>query len=138
MAVPGHDQRDLEFAQAFSLPVRAVVEPTDEWLHKMQDSLKSAQPIALSIESYAKQIGNLPEAFVDDGVGMQSANPGVSLDGLPTPQAKARMTEWLVNRGIGRGAISISCVTGSSADSATGASPFQFCMSWMLKEIRRG
>ena len=31
MAVPAHDQRDLEFARAFGLPVRAVLQPPDEW-----------------------------------------------------------------------------------------------------------
>jgi leucyl-tRNA synthetase len=98
MAVPGHDQRDLEFAQAFKLPVRAVVTPTSDWLHKMRDYLQESG-------SYAERIGDLPEAFVDDGEGMQSANQGVSLNGLPTAQAKARITEWLVNAGIGRAAI---------------------------------
>jgi leucyl-tRNA synthetase len=105
MAVPGHDQRDLEFAQAFKLPVLAVVEPTEDWLHKMQASLQETQPISLTIGTFAAHIGYLSEAFTEDGVGMQSANPEVSLNGMPTPQAKARITEWLVNKGIGRAAI---------------------------------
>jgi leucyl-tRNA synthetase len=105
MAVPGHDQRDLEFAQAFKLPVRAVVEPTEDWLHKMQARLQETQPILLTIGTFAKHIGDLPEAFVEDGVGMQSANPEVSLNGVPTPKAKARIAEWLVHKGIGHAAI---------------------------------
>jgi leucyl-tRNA synthetase len=95
MAVPGHDQRDLEFAQKFRLPIKAVVAPTRDWLLRME--VKS--------EDYADRIGDLPEAFVDDGSGMQSANSGVSLNGLPTPQAKATITEWLVQNGIGQAAI---------------------------------
>jgi leucyl-tRNA synthetase len=105
MAVPGHDQRDLEFAQAFKLSVRAVVMPPADWLNKMQDKLKEGKRSPLTIENYAKYIGNLPEAFVDDGIGMQSANQGVTLNGVPTPQAKAKITEWLVNQGIGLAAI---------------------------------
>ena len=31
MAVPAHDQRDLEFAHRFALPVRAVLQPPPEW-----------------------------------------------------------------------------------------------------------
>ena len=31
MAVPAHDQRDMEFARAFGLPARAVLRPPDEW-----------------------------------------------------------------------------------------------------------
>jgi leucyl-tRNA synthetase len=95
MAVPGHDQRDLEFARKFKLPVRAVVTPTKEWLLRMQ----------VRDEDYASRIGDLLEAFVDDGAGMQSANRGVSLNGLSTPQAKASITEWLARNGIGRAAI---------------------------------
>jgi leucyl-tRNA synthetase len=105
MAVPGHDQRDLEFARAFHLPVRAVVLPSADWLLTMQDKLKGTQQAPLTAENYARQIGELPEAFVDDGIGIQSANPGISLNGLPTAQAKAKITEWLVQEGIGRAAI---------------------------------
>jgi leucyl-tRNA synthetase len=95
MAVPGHDQRDLEFAQKFKLPVRAVVSPTAEWLKRMQTTR----------DNYVSVIGDLPEAFVEDGTGMQSENPGVSLNGLPTAQAKARIAEWLMKSGIGRSAV---------------------------------
>jgi leucyl-tRNA synthetase len=91
MAVPGHDQRDLEFAWKFKLPIRAVMMPPSAWLERMQ----------LSSKDYLKRIGDLPEAFVDDGEGLQSENPGVSLNGLPTPQAKAKITEWLARSGIG-------------------------------------
>jgi leucyl-tRNA synthetase len=97
MAVPGHDQRDMEFANKFKLPVRAVVTPPTEWLERMQASL--------TIEKYAKVIAELPEAFIEDGIGMQSANREVSLNGITTPQAKLRITEWLVKTGIGKAAI---------------------------------
>jgi leucyl-tRNA synthetase len=95
MAVPGHDQRDLEFAQKFKLPVRAVVRPPAEWLKRMQTTP----------EGYIKKIGELPEAFVEDGTGMQSENPGISINGLPTIQAKAKITEWLAKSGIGRSSV---------------------------------
>lgn len=97
MAVPGHDQRDLEFARKFRIPVRAVVAPTAEWLERMQPGL--------NLETYARVIAELPEAFAGDGVGMQSSNAEVSLDGVSTPQAKGRITGWLLKSGIGRGAV---------------------------------
>jgi leucyl-tRNA synthetase len=95
MAVPGHDQRDFEFAKKFGLPIRAVVMPSDAWLRQNQ----------VPQEEYAGRLAELPEAFVEDGAGMQSSSPEISLDGLPTPEAKQHITRWLVQRGIGREAV---------------------------------
>ncbi|MCX8050929.1 MAG: leucine--tRNA ligase [Chlorobi bacterium] len=79
MAVPAHDQRDFEFATVYGLPIEVVVRPTDG---------DAEQP--------------LTAAFTADGIGCNSTNDEVSLDGLPTPQAKERIIEWLEARGIGR------------------------------------
>src|SRR5262249_23584815 len=34
MAVPGHDERDFEFAKQFGLPIVTVVRPPDDWLRE--------------------------------------------------------------------------------------------------------
>jgi leucyl-tRNA synthetase len=95
MAVPGHDQRDLQFAQMFNLPIRAVVLPPESWLNRVQ----------LDRETYIERIGQLAEAFVDDGQTIQSANQKVSINGLPTAEAKRTITEWLAEAGIGKSAV---------------------------------
>jgi leucyl-tRNA synthetase len=95
MAVPGHDERDFEFAHKFSLPIRAVVMPGDEWLHAMKSSP----------EDYHRQIADLSEAFIEEGHGIQSANADVSLNGLPTNEAKHTIISWLERAGIGCGAV---------------------------------
>ena len=105
MAVPGHDQRDLEFARKFNLPVRAVVTPAKEWLHQMASKLGESHPTPLTPDTYAEKIGDLPEAFTEDGIGMQSSSPEISLNGLATPQAKSKITKWLAQSGIGRAAV---------------------------------
>ncbi len=95
MAVPGHDQRDFEFAIKFDLPIRAAVMPPAAWLQKM----------GIPANAYIPRIGELAEAFVDDGHGIQSSRSDVSLDGLPTSAAKKEITDWLVRSGLGRGAV---------------------------------
>jgi leucyl-tRNA synthetase len=77
MAVPAHDERDFEFARVFSLPIRQVVELKDQpWTGE--------------------------RATAADGVGVNSRNAELSLDGLPTPEAKSAMIKWLEGKGIGR------------------------------------
>ncbi|MFJ1756848.1 leucine--tRNA ligase [Kitasatospora sp. NPDC088134] len=85
MAVPAHDSRDFAFAQAFNLPMRCVVRPTDgrgEDPHSWDDAF----------DTY-------------DSVLVNSERDGISLDGLSVVDAKARITAWLAEQGIGEGTV---------------------------------
>ncbi len=82
MAVPGHDERDFEFARAFELPIVRVVAPSPG---------DAARP--------------LETAEPDPGFSVNSAHGDLSLDGLPTAEAKAKVTQWLTSRGTGRKTI---------------------------------
>ena len=75
MAVPAHDQRDLQFARANGLPVRVVIQPPDDKLDP--DAMESA--------------------YVDQGVQVNSGQ----FDRLPSEEAKARIADWLEQRGAG-------------------------------------
>ncbi|MFE5294232.1 leucine--tRNA ligase [Isoptericola sp. NPDC056618] len=79
MAVPGGDQRDFDFAEAFELPVVRTVEPA----------------------------GGLPDdfagAYTGDGVAVNSSNDEISLDGLGVAEAKETIVAWLSARGAGEG-----------------------------------
>jgi leucyl-tRNA synthetase len=92
MAVPAHDERDFEFANEFDLPVVGVVQPPDGWL----------QARGLSADTPADQ---WPAGYPGDGIAMHSTGDGISLDGLPTAEAKARIGEWLQTAGYGAPAI---------------------------------
>jgi leucyl-tRNA synthetase len=79
MAVPAHDQRDLEFARAHGLPVRVVVQPDGQGL----------------------DAETMTEAASGEGTVVNS--PGY--DGLPWPMAKQRITADLESKGLGRFAV---------------------------------
>ncbi|MFE5734476.1 leucine--tRNA ligase [Streptomyces sp. NPDC056528] len=85
MAVPAHDSRDFAFARAFELPMRCVVEPSDD---------RGTDPSTWddAFASYEAKLVN-------------SANGEISLDGLGVVDAKARITAWLADRGIGKGTV---------------------------------
>ncbi|WP_406381312.1 leucine--tRNA ligase [Streptomyces sp. NBC_01618] len=85
MAVPAHDARDFAFARAFELPMRCVVQPSDD-----RGTDPSAWDDAFS--SYEAKLVN-------------SANDEISLNGLGVVDAKARITEWLKEHGVGEGTV---------------------------------
>jgi len=79
MAVPAHDERDFEFATKFNLPIVQVVQPPDpktDW-----------------------------RGFVDDGTSVNSTGPEISITGLPTAEAKKKITDWLESKGLGKRTI---------------------------------
>ena len=97
MAVPAHDQRDFEFAKRFGLPLRAVVTPP---------AGPAAGPVAGPVAgAVAGPIDDWLAAFGGEGTAVNSANAGVSLDGLQTPEAKRAIIDWLETTGQGKGTI---------------------------------
>jgi leucyl-tRNA synthetase len=75
MAVPAHDERDHAFAERFGLPIKRVVEPSD---------------------------GHAETCFSGEGKAINSRNPGLSLDGLDTAEAKRDIVAWLAREGLGK------------------------------------
>jgi leucyl-tRNA synthetase len=101
MAVPGHDERDFEFARKFQVPVRAVVMPDDEWLLAHRGP-EVPSDVAVDREGlrrlYRHSPGLWKVAFAGDGVAVNSP----AIDGLPTPEAKDRITALLDAEGVAR------------------------------------
>jgi leucyl-tRNA synthetase len=83
MAVPGHDERDFEFARRFDIPIVAVVDPAD----------------AASVDRDQVLAGNA--CFV--GLG-RAINSG-PYDGLSTDEFKRRISADLATSGLGRAAV---------------------------------
>ena len=77
MAVPAHDQRDWEFATKFGLDIIEVISGGD-----ISES-----------------------AHEGDGELINSANDEVSLNGLQVTESKSKITDWLVNQGLGEAKV---------------------------------
>lgn len=82
MAVPAHDERDHEFARTFHLPIKQVVAPADGSSWSIEDA-----------------------AFTEEGIAVNSSAEGISLDGLPTAEAKERIIAWLEASRYGHRAV---------------------------------
>ena len=78
MAVPGHDQRDFEFARQYGLEVRVVVAPPGETLDP----------------------DSMTEAYSDNQQGL--AVDSGSITGLPVPRAIEMILGEIESRGIGK------------------------------------
>lgn len=76
MSVPAHDQRDFEFARAYGLPVKVVIQPPDRGL----------DPRAMTA------------AYTEPGLMVNSGR----FNGLPNGEAAGAITDHLAAQGAGR------------------------------------
>ncbi|MCL2070447.1 MAG: leucine--tRNA ligase, partial [Treponema sp.] len=84
MAVPAHDERDWEFAKTFALPIVQVVKEKSE-----------------QVTGNSEEKTEALSAYTADGY---SVNSGL-ITGLPTAEAKAKITTWLEEQGLGAKAV---------------------------------
>jgi leucyl-tRNA synthetase len=76
MAVPGHDQRDFEFAKAYGLPIRVVI----------QNLERTLRPETMT------------EAYVDDGINVDSG----PITGLPNREGIEKISRYIEENGYGK------------------------------------
>lgn len=89
MAVPAHDQRDLEFAQAFGIPVRVVID-TDE-----PDPNESG--IATTGDGTYVNSAIL-DGLPDKASGIAAMNAKLESDGTGKATVTYRLRDWLLSR----------------------------------------
>ena len=90
MSVPAHDERDFEFAQKYSLPIRRVIERISHGQESIvHDSLNSDQSIAM------------PHAFIDYGILVNSGN----WSGKLSQDAIVEMARYAEEHGFGEAAV---------------------------------
>ncbi|HEY0725968.1 MAG TPA: leucine--tRNA ligase, partial [Pyrinomonadaceae bacterium] len=91
MSVPAHDERDFEFAQKYSLPIRQVIAPID---HQHTD----AEP---SPTTGGDASAEIKHSFIDYGVLVNSGERGGKL----SPVAIAEMSAYAKEHGFGEAAV---------------------------------
>src|SRR5262245_30549758 len=89
MAVPGHDQRDFEFATSYKLPIKVVIRPKEGEL-------------ALPLEQAYVEYGACFNSGKYDGLGYERAVDAIAADlkvmGLGEKQVLWRLRDWGISR----------------------------------------
>ena len=91
MAVPAHDQRDFEFARAFNLPIRVVIQPDD--LPAIKPDEMTAAVAAHGTMVNSAELSGTPEAM-----SIHKAVEYVEKIGAGTASTNYRLRDWLISR----------------------------------------
>ena len=95
MSVPGHDQRDYEFAQRFGLPIEQVIEPL------AADDLSADEKCDLSKAAFTEK-GKLVNSGEFDGMAFEEAFNAICdklvAEGKGEKQINYRLRDWGVSR----------------------------------------
>jgi leucyl-tRNA synthetase len=91
MSVPAHDERDLEFAQKYSLPIRQVIAPVTHGQIAAEPSPTTAGDASAEIK----------QAFTDYGILINSGDWGGKLSKVALPE----MSAYAKEHGFGESAV---------------------------------
>jgi leucyl-tRNA synthetase len=91
MSVPAHDERDMEFAQKYSLPIRQVIAPVTH------DQIAAEPPPTTAGDASAE----IKQAFTDYGILINSGDWGAKLSTVAIPE----MSAYAKQHGFGEAAV---------------------------------
>jgi leucyl-tRNA synthetase len=84
MAVPGHDQRDFDFAKQHNLPIKKVLN---------EKGNESSEPLEAAFEGYGEMVNSTREGF--DGLSGEEAKRAV-IDALENEDTGNGMIQWKI------------------------------------------
>lgn len=87
MAVPSHDERDFEFATAFSLPIRPVYDALDQE-QQLRDAVKQGK-----------------QCWPGEGIAVNSSHGDLSLNGFNVEKAQKAIITWLEKNEAGKATV---------------------------------
>jgi len=93
MAVPGHDQRDWEFARAYGLPIRQVIEPAPGDEHTSECDVDTAAFVERGVLVNSEKYTGLTSAEAFDAIATD-----LEAAGTGKRQLNYRLRDWLISR----------------------------------------
>jgi leucyl-tRNA synthetase len=89
MGVPGHDERDFEFARKFNLPIREVIAPASGAQGELREAFVSYE---------GKMVNSGPYDGLSTKEGFERVAQDVERRGIGTRTTRYRLRDWLISR----------------------------------------
>ncbi len=89
MAVPGHDERDFEFAKKFNLPIRKVI---------LQDGTNAEDELQVAFTEVGTMINSGKYDGMNSDLGIEKITEDLAAQGLGRKTVNYRLRDWLISR----------------------------------------
>jgi leucyl-tRNA synthetase len=91
MAVPGHDQRDYEFAEKYNLPVKIVIQPASGALLRKDRMIEA-------YTDYGRLVDSGPYAGLTSEQALEKMAAEAAAKGFGRPETTYRLKDWGISR----------------------------------------
>jgi leucyl-tRNA synthetase len=106
MAVPAHDERDWGFAKKFGLQIKPVVAIEKNVVHPFISPTAVIHLMQIVRDGKTHMLAYSHDLCTPtEGYAINSANSEISLNELPTAEAKKKITDWLEAKNLGKRTI---------------------------------